>query len=74
MKIRKFLAGALLGLMLIMINPSISEAKPKLVSSQGYLTEGGCLVIVNTYEHRFLFWTWESTETESPNCGEAYNS
>lgn len=73
MKRRKLFTATLLGLLLIMINPSVSEAKPKLISSKAYLTEGGCLVIVNTYEHRFLFWTWETTETESPNC-DAYNS
>ncbi len=73
MKRRTLLNAVLLGLLLIIINPGISEAKPKLVSSKSYLTEGGCLVIVNTYEHRFLFWTWETQETESPNC-DAYNS
>ncbi len=68
MKAKRLLMGMLLGLTLIVFMPSTSEAKPKLISSQGYLTEGGCLVIVNTYEHRFLFWTWESTTTESANC------
>lgn len=73
MKAKRLFTGILLGLSLILLNPIVSEAKPKLISSQGYLTEGGCLVIVNTYEHSFLFWHWTSTTTESPNCP-AYNS
>jgi hypothetical protein len=70
---QKFLIGTLFTMTLILTSYNESQAREVLVSSKGYLTSGGCLVVVETYEHRFLGINWyTTTETSSPNCP-AYN-
>jgi hypothetical protein len=62
-----FIAVATLSMVFGALTPS--EARVELVTSQSYVNENGCIIIVETYQHSFLgIDLWTTTEESSPNC------
>lgn len=65
---RKTLLGTALTLILVLATHNELHARAVLVKTQSYGTAEGCIVLIETYQHRLFGINWYSSEEKHTIC------